>query len=334
MHRGGLDFGVFAQLELVSGLDVALGGVQKVDAEDRVIRADADPIDALLGGVAEDKFAGVGVYGHRPGLAAGQAHLGAGFRAVQSQAECLAGLDEQLAGLGVGGVEPLGGIGDEYGERDAQGPIALKNIEADPDQALAAKVARKNKGGLGGIGQGNGPSRGLGGVTFLDLDIVETGIPHEGMRGAPVDDGRSFHAGDVLDPVGVDDMDGQDIALGPDRRRHIVQHHEIEAGAGSLSVAATASSTLAAARRAFSRNRLPRVTSRTLTGLGKRLTIEAWLSAAKSSLAVKRTVKTPSRDWFARKTWGEVSPPAMVSERRSRRRSSKSNSTSVCQAVG
>ena len=57
-------------------------------------------------------------------------------------------------------------------------------------------------------------------------------------------------------------------------------------------------------------------TSRTLTGWGRRLTIEAWLSAARSSLASMRTVKMPSRSCVAVKTWGEVSPGWMVNEPR------------------
>ena len=41
-------------------------------------------------------------------------------------------------------------------------------------------------------------------------------------------------------------------------------------------------------------------------GRGKTLTTEAWLSAANSSLAVSRTVKMPSRGWFATNTIGNV----------------------------
>ena len=45
---GGAHFGVFAQLQLVARLDVALGRVEQVDAKDRVVRSQAQPVNALL----------------------------------------------------------------------------------------------------------------------------------------------------------------------------------------------------------------------------------------------------------------------------------------------
>ena len=85
-------------------------------------------------------------------------------------------------------------------------------------------------------------------------------------------------------------------------------------GFTAVTSVATASSTLPAALSAFSRNLLPRETSRTLTGCGSRLTMDAWLSAAKSSWTVIRTLNTPSRGCVARKTTGVVFVGGIVND--------------------
>ena len=77
----------------------------------------------------------------------------------EGEAESVAGLDQELGAGGVGGVEPIHGVGDEDGERDAEGPVAFEGVETNPDDALAADFAGEQQRGLRGVGEGYRPTR-------------------------------------------------------------------------------------------------------------------------------------------------------------------------------
>ena len=125
-------------------LDVALGGIEQVHAERHVVRPGAQVIHALARRVAEDDFGRVRIQGEWPRRAVGQRDLRFFHRFGEREAERIAGLDEKLAGFRRGGIEPFDGVGDEDGERNAQRPVALEDIEADPDLLPRVKTVVKD----------------------------------------------------------------------------------------------------------------------------------------------------------------------------------------------
>src|SRR5689334_23149887 len=60
LKRGGCDLGVFAELEFVAWFDVAFGGIQKIGAEEGVVSANVEVVDALLERIAENELGCVG----------------------------------------------------------------------------------------------------------------------------------------------------------------------------------------------------------------------------------------------------------------------------------
>ena len=77
-------------------------------------------------------------------MAAWISDFGAFFRMSQGEAESVAGFDEQLTAFGIGRVEPISRVLNEHGKSKAVRPKALESVEANPDDALAAKFASKN----------------------------------------------------------------------------------------------------------------------------------------------------------------------------------------------
>src|SRR5436190_20143270 len=151
LDGGGGDFGVFAELKLVSRFYVAFLLVQQVRAEPGAVGSDAQTVDALLRGIAKNEFAGIGVDRDSLHGATWQSHLRFLLGPRQPEAECIPGLDEKLLALGVGWVKPIRGILNEHRKREAVGPQALKRVETDPYNALPSDFARDDKRSLRGI---------------------------------------------------------------------------------------------------------------------------------------------------------------------------------------
>ena len=93
---------------------------------------------------------------------------------------------------------------------------------------MPPQFARQDERRLRRIGQRHGPGRRFGRQTFHHLHVIKARVAQQWVRGFPIHDRRRFHACHTLEPIGVDDMDGQHVALWPFRRSHAVEHDEIQ----------------------------------------------------------------------------------------------------------
>src|SRR5689334_5240326 len=102
LDAGGGDLGVLPELQFVSWLDVAFFVVQQIGAEPGVVGSDEQAVDALLEGIAKNKFARIRI--DRDGFdgAAGKSHLRFFLGADQAEPESVARLYEKLLAFGVG----------------------------------------------------------------------------------------------------------------------------------------------------------------------------------------------------------------------------------------
>ncbi len=230
LHGRGGDAGVFTELQFITRTDVAFGGVEQVGAEGHFIRPGTQVIDALLRRIAEDEFI-CSVQIQRARFAVGQFYFGAFHGFGEREAERVTGFDEELGIFRVGGIEPIHGVGDEDRERYAQRPVALQRIEAHPNNALPAQVAREDERRLRRFEDRDGPRRRARGKALHDLHVVEPGVAQQRVRGFPIHDHWRLPGGDALDPVRVHGAKREHVALGPRSRHDAIEHDEIKSRA-------------------------------------------------------------------------------------------------------
>ena len=202
--------------------DVALVSVEQVHAKLEFIRPDCRRVNALLKCVSEDQLAagrGLGFTSrvvrqfdaHRL-VPAGQAHV-----------KWFADAD---AGSGIG-VEPVGGVGDENGKRDAQGPRAVERVEANPHDALAVVFARCHERRGRRLDERCEPRRRLGGERLGHLHVVEIDETQQRVGAFPVHNRRPVDRAAGPKPVGRLRMDRQHVAAWPSAWRDVVEHDKI-----------------------------------------------------------------------------------------------------------
>src|SRR5438876_10728033 len=118
LNRGCSDLRVFANLELVARLDVALVDIEKIGAKRGAVSSDAQAIDTLFNGVAKNEFIGFFVNGNCSGRATWQSDLRCLFWPDKREPECFTRLYQELLAFGVGGIEPIRGVLVEHRKGD------------------------------------------------------------------------------------------------------------------------------------------------------------------------------------------------------------------------
>ncbi len=142
--RGG-NFGVFAELQIVSRFYVAFIRVEQRNTKCRVVGAGFQMINALMKRIAEYNFVRLGIHLQSFDRPIGQRDLRVRHRLRQREVKGIAGANEQLAIAFGGRVQPLDGIGDEDGKGNSIRPGAFQGVEADPQDALAAQFPRDDE---------------------------------------------------------------------------------------------------------------------------------------------------------------------------------------------